>query len=117
MTARIIAIDEPEPPSPIGAMHTASFAEDPKHLAFVLTRYKFVGKMLIGCQRVLEVGCGDGTGMRVVRQFVPQVVGIDCVAYGHKNYRPVDQIYIHDMVRNGPFRLEVRPAGNSLGWN
>lgn len=61
----------------LGQMHAASFKTDPKHLGFVLARYKFVAKMLAGCGRVLEVGCGDGTGMAVMRATVTDLVGID----------------------------------------
>lgn len=61
----------------LGPMHAASFATDPKHLGFVLARYKFVAKMLRGTERVLEVGCGDGTGAQIVRQFVKVLVPID----------------------------------------
>lgn len=61
----------------LGEMHAASFASDPKHLGFVLARYKFVAKMLTGAGKVLEVGCGDGTGARVVKAYVGQWFGID----------------------------------------
>jgi SAM-dependent methyltransferase len=58
-------------------MHAASFAEDPKHLGFVLARYKFVAKMLTGYRYVLEVGCGDGTGGHLVKQVVGHLSGVD----------------------------------------
>lgn len=61
----------------LGPMHAASFTTDPKHLGFTLARYKFVSKMLRGTERVLEVGCGDGTGTQVVWPAVGQLVGID----------------------------------------
>ena len=43
---------------------------DPKHLAFVLSRYKFVSKMLQGFQDVLEIGAGDGWASEIVRKEV-----------------------------------------------
>lgn len=61
----------------LGEMHAASFASDPKHLGFVLARYKFVAKMLFGFNHVLEVGCGDGTGAHIVRRYVDRWAGID----------------------------------------
>lgn len=64
----------------LGAMHAASFATDPKHLGFVLARYKFVSKMLVGVDSVLEIGCGDGTGAHVVLPVVTKYTGIDCDA-------------------------------------
>ena len=67
----------------IGPMHEASFVEDPKHLGFVLARYKFVARMLCGYGDVLEVGCGDTTGSRLVQPVVDHLVGIDIVEYPH----------------------------------
>jgi SAM-dependent methyltransferase len=61
----------------LGPMHGSSFVEDPKHLGFVLSRYKFVAKMLAGCTSVLEIGCGEGTGGRVVRAHVGYLLGVD----------------------------------------
>ena len=50
---------------------------DPRHLGFLLARYKFCAKMLAGKSKVLEVGCGDAFGMMVVLQTVKSVHGID----------------------------------------
>ena len=50
---------------------------DPRHLGFLLARYKFVAKMLTGKRAVLELGCGDGVGMPVVLQTVETIHGID----------------------------------------
>lgn len=50
---------------------------DPRHLAFLLARYKFCSKMLQGKDEVLEVGCGDGFGTPIVLQAVGRVHGID----------------------------------------
>ncbi len=41
-----------------GPWISKSMMVDPKHLAFVLSRYKFVAKMLEGRSSVLEVGGG-----------------------------------------------------------
>ena len=65
----------------LGEMHAASFEEDPKHLGFVLARYKFVAKMLVGKDRVLEIGCGDTTGARLVKPAVGELVGLDQELY------------------------------------
>ena len=51
--------------------------DDPRRLLFVLARYKFVAKMLSGKQNVLEVGCGDAFGTRIVLQEVGYVCAID----------------------------------------
>ena len=41
----------------------------------MLSRYKFVSKMLFDFKRVAEVGCGDGFGSRVVSDSVEN---LDC---------------------------------------
>ena len=60
-----------------GIMSNQSWSEDPKRVGFLLARYKFVAKMLSGCQKALEIGCADAFGTRVVQQEVPSVTAID----------------------------------------
>ncbi|AOT07468.1 class I SAM-dependent methyltransferase [Pseudoalteromonas luteoviolacea] len=50
---------------------------DPRHLGFLLARYKFVAKMLEGKKWALEMGCGDAFGTPVVLQTVNKVTGVD----------------------------------------
>jgi cyclopropane fatty-acyl-phospholipid synthase-like methyltransferase len=59
--------------------HGAGFTwrDDPRRLVFMLSRYKFVAKMLAGLEHVLEIGCADGFGTRLVAQAVGRVTGID----------------------------------------
>jgi cyclopropane fatty-acyl-phospholipid synthase-like methyltransferase len=55
--------------------HTAyAWADDPKHLVFSLSRYKFVAKMLQGYKNVLEIGAGDGFQSRLVDKEVKNLV-------------------------------------------
>jgi SAM-dependent methyltransferase len=54
----------------LGMRANARWHADPRGLGIVLSRYKFVGKMLAGKTRVLEVGCGDGWASRVVQQEI-----------------------------------------------
>lgn len=53
-----------------GLMSNQIWHDDPRRLVFTLARYKFVAKMFEGRRRVLEVGCGDGFGARIVQQAV-----------------------------------------------
>jgi len=46
----------------LGPINGESLLKDPKHLAFVLSRYKFAGKMLRRCGTILDAGCGEGLG-------------------------------------------------------
>lgn len=61
----------------MGPMSGQVWREDPRRLVFLLARYKFVSKMLLGKKSAIEFGCGDGFGMRIVRQTVEAVHGVD----------------------------------------
>jgi 2-polyprenyl-3-methyl-5-hydroxy-6-metoxy-1,4-benzoquinol methylase len=61
----------------LGLATAWAWHDDPRHLLFTLSRYKFVAKMLAGRERVLEVGCADGFPTRLVAQTVKSVVGVD----------------------------------------
>jgi len=95
----------------LGPWTSYSLLEDPKHMAFVLARYKFVAKMLKQNGRTLEVGCGDGFGAPIVRQHSSEYVGID-----------VDQRLITDntsrlssIIPNLEFILQDITEENDLG--
>jgi 2-polyprenyl-3-methyl-5-hydroxy-6-metoxy-1,4-benzoquinol methylase len=59
--------------TPLGLMINQVWHDDPRRVAFVLARYKFVAKMLSGRGSVAEVGCGDAFGTRIVLQEVDHV--------------------------------------------
>ncbi|MBY0522092.1 MAG: class I SAM-dependent methyltransferase [Gemmataceae bacterium] len=93
----------------LGVMTNFVWATDPKRLCFVLARYKFVAKMLAGKSRVLEVGCADAYGSRLVRQAVPSVTVTD---FDPVFTRDVEarmdsdwelRVFLHDML-SGPIR-------------
>jgi 2-polyprenyl-3-methyl-5-hydroxy-6-metoxy-1,4-benzoquinol methylase len=82
----------------LGLQSSESWRRDPKHLVFNLARYKFVAKMLAGSNRVLEVGCGDAFGTRIVRQEVAALTATD-----------FDPLFIEDARSRGceQWRFEV----------
>lgn len=61
----------------LGPWTSYSLLHDPKHLGFVLARYKFIAKMFDGFERVIEAGCGDAFGTPIVAQHVKQVLAIE----------------------------------------
>ncbi len=61
----------------LGLMTSQAWDDDPKRLAFTLSRYKFVAKMLSGRKHVLEVGCADAFGTRIVCQEVAELTAVD----------------------------------------
>jgi 2-polyprenyl-3-methyl-5-hydroxy-6-metoxy-1,4-benzoquinol methylase len=73
----LIDLEREEGVEKLGLMSSQVWRDDPRRLLFVLSRYKFVSKMFAGMKKVLEVGCADAFGTRVVRQEVPQVVATD----------------------------------------
>lgn len=61
----------------LGPFTSFSLLNDPKHMVFVLARYKFCKKMLESKKRILEVGCGDGFGAPMMAQGAEYALGID----------------------------------------
>ncbi|MGO8920311.1 MAG: class I SAM-dependent methyltransferase [Stellaceae bacterium] len=94
----------------LGLQSSESWRKDPKHLVFNLSRYKFVAKMLAGTERVLEVGCGDAFGSRIVRQEVKSLTATDFdpVFVEEARQRSADpwnfSVVVHDFSA-GPFPL------------
>ena len=88
----------------LGLMSSQVWRDDPRRLGFVLARYKFVSKMLSNLDRVLEVGCADAFGTRVVCQEVPKVVATDFdPVFIERNQAAVDKKWpvefrVHDMI-------------------
>lgn len=61
----------------MGLRGTQVWSDDPRHLLFILARYKFVAKMFSGFGSVLEIGCGDAIGSRLVQQEVKHLKAVD----------------------------------------
>ncbi len=74
---RLLDLQKDQGLARFGLMSNFVWQDDPKRLLFVLSRYKFVAKMLAGSERVLEVGCADAFFTRIVRQEVKSIVATD----------------------------------------
>jgi 2-polyprenyl-3-methyl-5-hydroxy-6-metoxy-1,4-benzoquinol methylase len=61
----------------LGIMSNQRWRDDPRGLLFILARYKFVAKMLAGKARVVEIGCSDAFGTRIVQQETGSVTATD----------------------------------------
>lgn len=68
-------------PVTLGPSASHYWRSDPRRMPIVLSRYKFVSKMLARKQRVVEIGCGDGFATRIVLQTVAEVHGVDYDAH------------------------------------
>jgi len=64
-------------PVQLGLTTSHLWRTDPRHLGFLIARYKFCAKMLTNKSHVLEVGCGDGFGLSVVLQNVDSIHAVD----------------------------------------
>lgn len=82
-----IEVEQKHGRTSLGLMTNQVWHDDPKRLLFVLSRYKFVAKMLAGKNSVFEIGCADAFGTRLVRQEVRNVLAVD-----------VDPVFIEDCV-------------------
>ena len=72
----------------LGLMTNQTWTDDPRHLVFTLARYKFVAKMFAGRGHVLEVGCADAFGTRLVLQEVKRLTATD-----------FDQTFVDDVLQ------------------
>ena len=61
----------------LGLMTNQVWHDDPRRMVFLLSRYKFVARMLSGCGSVAEVGCGDAFGTRIILQEVEKISVFD----------------------------------------
>jgi SAM-dependent methyltransferase len=83
----------------LGLMTNYVWHDDPRRLLFTLARYKFVAKMLSGHKNVLEIGCADAFGTRLVLQEVERLTATD-----------FDQIFVDDVLRrmDADWKFECR---------
>ncbi len=99
--AEVVALMEamPSEEKQLGIGVAWAYYDDPRHLLFTLSRYKFVAKLLDGRDKVLEVGCGDGFATRLLLQNTSKVVGID-----------IDELFINDAIRrnSGKWPIDFR---------
>lgn len=97
-----LAVKEQIGVAELGLMTNQVWHDDPRRLAILLARYKFVAKMFSGRKEVAEVGCGDAFGTRIVQQEVGKVtaydfdpVFVDDIANRQSSRWPIDA-RVHD---------------------
>ena len=90
---RTIDIAQEKGLTTLGLMTNQVWEDDPRHLLFTLSRYKFVAKMLSGKGHVLEIGCADAFGTRLVLQEVKRLTATD-----------FDETFVDDVLR----RMDTR---------
>lgn len=61
----------------LGTHWSYELHNDPKRLAFVLSRYKFAAKMIGKNKSILELGCSEGIGAPILSEFTKSYTGVD----------------------------------------
>lgn len=87
----------------LGMMTNQVWHDDPRRLAILLSRYKFVSKMLSGKLSVAEIGCGDAFGSRVVQQEVKQLSVYD-----------IDPIFVQDIQSRASQKWPLKAAVHDI---
>ena len=73
----VTLLDHPEGFT-MGPINAETWLRDPKHMGFMLARYKFAAKMLRRSSSILEIGCGEGLGaMILLRDTGASYLGVD----------------------------------------
>jgi cyclopropane fatty-acyl-phospholipid synthase-like methyltransferase len=77
-----------------------NFINDPKRLAFVLSRYKFAAKMACKRGKILELGSSTGIGATILGESMQEYVGVDldesAIRTAQKNLAPPKFQFIFD---------------------
>src|SRR5437588_10249033 len=87
----------------LGIMSNQVWHDDPRRLVFMLSRYKFVSKMLSGKNKVAEIGCGDAFGTRIVLQEVNELHTYD-----------IDPIFITDIEKRNEKKWPIHSAVHDI---
>ncbi len=90
----------------LGLTTSHTYRNDPRRLAFLLSRYKFVSKLFDNYSSVLEVGCGDAFGSTLVANNVDKYTGIDFDPIFINNAKELrtelqnTQFIVHDILKS-----------------
>lgn len=95
-------LDETEQ-SKLGLMSNGTWDLDPRRLGIMLSRYKFVSKMLSGHKKTVEIGCGDAFGSRVVRQEVKELTVAD-----------IEPRFIEDIIKRNSVKWPLIPVVHDI---
>ena len=88
----------------LGSYASYEWMNDPKHLLFKMSRYKFVSKMLSGKKNVLEIGAGDGFASKIVSEVVKNLDLCDVTKSSKEQYETFNveknKYFIHNFTKN-----------------
>ncbi len=61
----------------LGVNTSYIYSKDPKYLGFLISRHKFIGKLILNFRNVFEIGCAEGFSSSIISQFVKKIYAID----------------------------------------
>ena len=100
---KLLDYEDQEGLQKLGLMANQCWEEDPRRFVFMLSRYKFVSKILSGYHNVLEVGCGDAFASRIVLQEVNKLTVSD-----------FDPIFIQDILSRNSNKWQLNALKNDF---
>jgi len=84
----------------VGRHWAYNLFNDPKRFSFVLSRYNFAAQMISASETVLELGCSEGIGVPLFKQFGIRFTGVDmdreAISTAEQNWRNTDYRFICD---------------------
>jgi 2-polyprenyl-3-methyl-5-hydroxy-6-metoxy-1,4-benzoquinol methylase len=92
----------------LGQHWSYNLINDPKRLAFVLSRYKFAAKMGSAGKDVLELGCSEGVGAQILSESAATYTGVDMDS-------PAIKTAMHNWRRDSVKFIESDFLGKSFG--
>lgn len=93
----------------LGVQWSYNLRNDPKRLAFVLSRAKFAAKLIGHGKSVLEIGCGEGICAPILAEATAAYAGLDydeeAVLSAKRNFSLSSKMKFHhaDVLREGLF--------------
>lgn len=99
----------------LGPSASEQWLDAPEHLAFVLARYRAAAGLIGGARTVLELGCGEGIGSRILARGRSLYHGIDHdeAALGHARRLAAERPC--SLLHYAP--ADVRAPGAGRGWD
>lgn len=93
--------------TPLGPHSSYHLQETPRRLLFSLSRYKFAAKMIGDKKEVLELGCSDGLGTRLLAEFAAKVTAVDfdkkTIRFAQETVVKKNVAFVCDNFLNGSF--------------
>lgn len=88
----------------LGPVASHSWLHQPEHIAFQLARYRAAAALIGDAGNIVEWGCGEGIGARILVKGRGLYIGIDsdadaiAIAHAHQHMRPLTIFSVEDIL-------------------